>query len=278
MAVINIQNEVDKQYQSLSDRLNALDQYQAQSKPQVKGKILDFSNMIVGDDPMDRVKAAMNYDVLSGDVRSGLSKQQQGILDAMIRMSESEKDRALEERRLAMSSQKNSGDDFLGELKKAAALEEIKSGKLKLNMKTGELESTVPEGQKAAIQDRDTIRGLAEELLGTDTNPITGQIQIAKQLGIPYAKDLQATLDQLVSLLQLESRQKLKGQGAITDKEMAMLGKSVAGIQPGISDTKLKKELQIIINNLGGASSGGANTGLDDLDERLIQKYRKKGK
>lgn len=270
MAIFNVQNETEKQYQSLTDRLNALDQYQTQQRPQVKNKILDFNNMIVGDNPMDRVTTAMNYDALSGNVRSGLATQQQGILDAMIRMSEAEKDRELQ--RVKMNA--SGGDDFITELKKAAALEQIKSGKMKLNMKTGELESAVSDEEKAAAetklsaeQTKNTIKSLAEELLNTDTNPITGQFTIAKSLGLPYARDLQATLDQLISLLSLENRQKLKGQGAISDREMGMLEKSVAGIQPGISDTKLKKELQTIVKNLGGSTNGKNTVGGFTIEE-----------
>lgn len=102
MVQIDPRRELEKQYMSLSDRLNQLDQYTAVKNPQVKGKILDFSNMIVGDDPMDRVKAAMEYDALSGNIRSGAQEQQQGMLDALLRLAEADKDRTLQERKFAL--------------------------------------------------------------------------------------------------------------------------------------------------------------------------------
>lgn len=55
---------------------------------------------------------------------------------------------------------------------------------------------------------------------------------------------LQAKLEQLVSLIGLESREKLKGSGTITDSEVAQLNKSATILgNPGISEQAARKEL-----------------------------------
>ncbi len=56
--------------------------------------------------------------------------------------------------------------------------------------------------------------------------------------------DARAEVDQVVGLLSLESRQKLKGQGTITDSEAKTLEKSATVLaNPLISDTLAKREL-----------------------------------
>ncbi len=56
--------------------------------------------------------------------------------------------------------------------------------------------------------------------------------------------DAIADVDQVKSLITLESRQKLKGQGTITDSEQAILAKSATVLQnPMISDERARQEL-----------------------------------
>lgn len=60
----------------------------------------------------------------------------------------------------------------------------------------------------------------------------------------PEAVTLEAKRDQVVSLLGLESRQKLKGQGTITDSESQQLAASATILgTPGISEGAAKSEL-----------------------------------
>lgn len=250
MAVINPRQELEKQYQSLSDRLNQLDQVSGQVDPVVAEKMLDFSNLPVGYNPMNDIRGFLEYNERSRGIRSGVADQQQGMLDALLRLSESDKDRALQEKKMT-----GSGDDFLTELKKAAALQDIKSGKLKLNMKTGELESVEDNTEKEVAKEKAELKSLTEELLNTDTGSITGRIREGLWLKDPVSLSKQAKLDRLISMLSLENRKKLKGSGQISDFESKMLEKSVGALQQGIGDKELKEELKRIYKNLGGETA-----------------------
>ena len=81
--------------------------------------------------------------------------------------------------------------------------------------------------------------------------------------------DALALRDQIVGLVSLESREKLKGQGTITDSEAASLERSATILaNPSISDKLAKAEIErvrSIFQSKRGASSSGqeaaANSG-----------------
>ena len=59
--VIDPRKEAEKQYMSLSDRLSQLDQTTSQVDPVVAGKMLDFSNVPVGYNPMNDIRGFLEY-------------------------------------------------------------------------------------------------------------------------------------------------------------------------------------------------------------------------
>lgn len=69
--------------------------------------------------------------------------------------------------------------------------------------------------------------------------------QIPEQLRPQSTIDARAEVDQVISLLSLESRNKLKGQGTITDSEAKTLEKSATTLaNPLLSDESVRKELR----------------------------------
>lgn len=110
-----------------------------------------------------------------------------------------------------------------------------------------------PEVQKA----NDEVVSLANEILSMDTKSITGNMRLG--LLNPFdsnAKTANAKLDQLKGKLALAMREKLRGQGTITDKETDMIEKAVAALDPRQSDEAFRAELDRIIQTFSGNSGG----------------------
>jgi hypothetical protein len=64
--------------------------------------------------------------------------------------------------------------------------------------------------------------------------------------------ETKALIDQIKNKLTVEAREKLRGQGQISDKETEMLANSVSKLQPGMTQEGLKAELLEIENILNG--------------------------
>jgi anti-sigma28 factor (negative regulator of flagellin synthesis) len=235
---MDLQAELERMYgankqrsQSLSDRLNAIDSYVGQTNPQIRSEMTDFSSRPVGYNPIQDYQSAFEVSQANRDYRSAAAgdfeASQASALNLLQQLSD-----------LAEAKNKPSAaEDLMNEIKKEALKKQVKDGGLTIDPKTGELTVATQTDEQAQLRD------LVEELKGTNLGPITGRVQIGKWIGDPDARYTQARLDQLVSLLSLDNRKKLKGSGAVSDMEMRMLEKSVAAIQSGIGEDDLRKEL-----------------------------------
>jgi hypothetical protein len=126
--------------------------------------------------------------------------------------------------------------------------------------------------------------GLEEEAGGTGTSELMSNIQLTNDIinspefnavfGLKnpltyytpgsaeqYAK---AQVDQLISLLSLDSREKLKGSGAISDFESRTLAKSASALSPSLSEVDAKKELSKIRGVFTTAAGGAATIKVTD--------------
>lgn len=252
MAVINPKAELEKQYQSLSDRLNQLDQYTQQVNPGVISQMTDFSNRPVGYNPLQDIGAAINFSENSRNIRSGVQGQQTAFLETLMRIAEADKDRSLQERRLKLDEA--GGDSFVTDLKKEAAKADIKAGKLKLNPETGELEYASPE---ELSEEKKGIVKVVDQLLGKNTKPITGVSQIEAMIPGTNAQKTVNLFNQLVSMLSLENRQKLKGSGQISDYESKVLEKAASSLTRSLSDEDFRATLEEMKQELSGKKTSG---------------------
>lgn len=103
----------------------------------------------------------------------------------------------------------------------------------------------------------------AKSLQQAGTGGITGFFKEAEIFGTPIRAEQAVTSRQLASLLSLDQIEKLKGSGAISDREGAILQAAASdlGIDPEtgkstLSQKKFDEKLQKLINGLEGESLG----------------------
>ena len=135
------------------------------------------------------------------------------------------------------------------ELQKAQADLQLKQDKIQQN-KVKAQEAVEQKDRKAVADAFDTANALeaVNTLLVDDAfENIYGFGANIIPTIMPESVALEAMRDQLGGLLSLESREKLKGQGTITDAEFNVLKQSATILQnPGISEARAKKELNRI--------------------------------
>lgn len=94
----------------------------------------------------------------------------------------------------------------------------------------------------------------------------TGTARVWAAIPGTPAYDYRAKLERLQSLLSLDSIKYLKGTGAISDKESAILQSASAALKPGMSEDAFLKELQRIQTDLSAASQGTTQGGATSQD------------
>jgi hypothetical protein len=106
------------------------------------------------------------------------------------------------------------------------------------------------------------ITNVIDQLLTGDLATISGIGGFRKPAFGESAAMTSNTAKQLIGLLSLENRQKLKGQGAITDREMAMLDRAASrlGIDPetgtsNLSEQQIRQELEQLRSEMSGQPS-----------------------
>lgn len=197
----------------------------------------------------------------------------------------------------------------LGLAERAQALDEAKAGvSFKLDPKTGQLTAiSIDEGgneadllklrkervsqgldttdidqklSKLGIQipdvskEKQGVISLVDELLGRDTNAITGIKNPLKYL-TGEAQYTSNMFKQLKATLSLDNISKLKGTGAISDKEGELLANSASALDTNLNNKDFQKELKKIRGVLSGTEMEATKTGAlpkEDLD--LINKYK----
>lgn len=99
------------------------------------------------------------------------------------------------------------------------------------------------------VRSRAAIVDMAQSLLDDGaTKRVFGPIQARTPTFSGSVKDAEARVDRLVSMISLESRQKLKGQGTITDSETKMLAEAATVLaNRTLSDEAVDQELRRII-------------------------------
>ena len=99
--------------------------------------------------------------------------------------------------------------------------------------------------------EKQDLLNLVDQALTKDLGAMSGAWG-ATGFGTRFGSGLEtkALIDQIKNKLTVEAREKLKGQGQISDNEMMMLDRSLSKLQPGMSQEALKRELGEIRNVL----------------------------
>lgn len=103
-----------------------------------------------------------------------------------------------------------------------------------------------------SAQAKQNITSVVDQLLAEDTNPITGALRLGGVIPGGRGQVVQGLYDQLVAMLSLDNREKLKGSGAISDFEAQVLQKAASRLRPGMGDQDFRQALQQIKTELGG--------------------------
>lgn len=104
----------------------------------------------------------------------------------------------------------------------------------------------------ASSQAKQSIVDVANQMLKGDTNPITGALRLGGVIPGGKGQVMKGLYDQLVAMLSLENREKLKGSGAISDFEAGVLQRAASRLRPGMGDADFRAALQEIVTNMGG--------------------------
>ena len=114
------------------------------------------------------------------------------------------------------------------------------------------------------VAEKQNLIGLVDQALTTNLGPLTGPLG-AFGITTKFGEGLntKALIDQIKGSLTLEAREKLKGQGQISDAETQMLANSVSKLQYGMTEAALKKELGEIKNILEGKYRYAGQTQVD---------------
>jgi len=112
------------------------------------------------------------------------------------------------------------------------------------------------EKDKPKSETSSQVLDVVDNLLSRDTKPITGLNQIESYIPGTSAKYTASLYDQLKNMLSLENRQKLKGQGQISDFEARMLEKASTALNRSLSDEDFRRVLQDLKNDLSKEQSG----------------------
>jgi len=101
--------------------------------------------------------------------------------------------------------------------------------------------------------EKQNLIGLVDTAIGSNLGAVSGPLA-AFGISTKWGEGLntKALIDQIKGSLTLEAREKLKGQGQISDAETQMLANSVSKLQYGMTEAALKKELGEIKNVLEG--------------------------
>ncbi len=188
------------------------------------------------------------------------------LLQTLISLSESQKDRALKEKELGGKKSETNLADLL-DVRKKMAEQGLSTDAIDKQLGTM---GVAKSGGKSKTTE--SILSLSDQILKRKTGPITGLLQVEAMIPGTQAQRTKNLYDQMKGILSLENRTLLKGSGAISDYEAKVLEKAASAIDRNLSDTDFREEIQKLQKELGG----GSVSALDDDDNALIQKYKKK--
>jgi len=212
----------------------------------------DLSQRVAGEAPSAVLRSAQDIGTgfLTAARESAQEASNKNVLDIFAQLL-TVQDKA-DEQKLAEEQLRMKKEEAAREAAKFAAETGIE---VEIDPVTGET-TTKETGTAIDREGMESVQ-LIDDLLASDTDPITGNLRLA--LGTK-AQAAEGKLKQLVSKLQLKDIDKLKGQGTITDAERAILKDSLTALnidkngRSSLSDEDFRTEL----NKIKSALTGGA--------------------
>lgn len=125
--------------------------------------------------------------------------------------------------------------------------------------------SQIPKASSAATK---ATLNLVDQLLGSNTNVITGIPGITSLIPGTEAQKTKNLYDQLKASLTLQNISQLKGTGAISDKEEEILTKASSALGTNLSNEDFKDVLTNLKNNL--SQEGGQQTSTDAANSQVF--------
>lgn len=133
----------------------------------------------------------------------------------------------------------------------------------------------VPVAQNEAVTLKEQALTSAQELMkkfeaGEGTSAV-GKSALLQFQHIPGTKpyNFNVLLQNLKSLLSLDNVKFLKGQGAVSDAERALLERASSKLDAGLTEAEFQKTLQEMITGLSGAGANPQQGQIQDIDQFL---------
>lgn len=262
---------LSKQEETLQSRLDRLDDFNNQVSPLVRQGISDISkNTVGGQMPTE----FWNRDLAFVDRRNMDRTNARQDLSEVSRLLQNaydnEENRKIKRAELGLKYNQETGElessgndtDILELLKLRKELQEQNLDTTVVDLQLSGLgydpSNDIAPGKLSIVQNIDDLLNQDISNLGS----ISGRLQVAADLpgfmtrGTETART-KSFYETLINQLTLENRQKLKGQGQISDKETEMLAKASSRLtnERSLDEVTLKKELQKIRAELVKGSS-----------------------
>lgn len=291
---MDLQQQLEQRYQqsqkrgqSLSERLTLLDQYAGQVNPEIRKQVLDFSNRPAGYNPLQDIQTALEISERSRATRGAAAtdfqnNQTQGLdlLTMLQSLAKQKSDQSYNDRALALK-EAESGAVYnpttgLYDVSASVDVDKLLKRRAELNKQgldtkavDAQLEAAGYKPSGSVSQEAKEVNRIINELLSdnADIGGITGVNQLMRFIPGSKAAYSAELVDQLKGILSLENRQKLKGQGTITDKEMAMLEKAATILGGNLSKGQFQNELKKLQKDFAGLTVD------KDAGKELINKY-----
>jgi len=123
--------------------------------------------------------------------------------------------------------------------------------------------------EQKVLTEASGIINLARGLLGSDLGGITGKERIKGFIPGTISRTQKAQALELINKLSLGEREKLKGQGTVSDFEGKMLGKAATALTFDLSEEAFKQELSKIMGVFQTAAGGVASVRVVSPDRRV---------
>lgn len=144
-----------------------------------------------------------------------------------------------------------------------------------------DLESIQAGKQMTAQQEKQPLLTTIKDLLGRDTAPITGLLQLRSGIPGTKAASTKNIYDQLQGMLSLEGREKLKGSGAISDFEFKVLQQAASRLGRNMSNTEFRQTLEDLQTQLGNqpemVQMQSPNGSMYSVDASEVEEAEKNG-
>lgn len=332
-----------QQAESLTERLNRMDAFQASVDPAIRAQALDFSGRPVLANPLDTIAGQLDLGEKSRNQRSSiaddLARAESNNLDALSKIDtmsrrggSGAKEKTILEQLMEMSQVKQLAQenpelvslqpglfaealglggvlqteitpetpqgpsapgmvqgtadttyspesllDLLGIGKQESdLLNAVSSGvvditdlsteeKIQLDKDSRRLGVELPKDK--ALEERQSLIDLIDDIRSSNLGPVSGKVAIRGRIGGTDARAVASKLNRLRSSLTVDAREKLKGQGTITDTETRLLGDALAAFDlsengiSGLKEEALRDELDRIYFQLTGTAGDTQQAG-----------------